>query len=59
MGIQGAYRKFEENEDTDFIKMRMVEIWEAEEKMEGGGSEKGNPPTFLESATKRTEATCL
>jgi hypothetical protein len=32
--ITGAIRKFHEEADKDFILLRMIEIWEAEETME-------------------------
>jgi hypothetical protein len=44
-GIQGIYRKSDEGQDADFIKMRM--IWEADETMERGVSERDHPSTFL------------
>jgi hypothetical protein len=45
--IQGNYRKFEEDQDADFVRMRMVAMWEAQETMERGVSERDNPSTFL------------
>jgi hypothetical protein len=46
-GIQGAYRKFGEPQDMDFNRQRMKAIWEAQETMERGVSERDNPSTFL------------
>jgi hypothetical protein len=45
--IQGSYRKFVEVLDADFIKMRMVAIWDAQETMECGVSERDDASNFL------------
>jgi hypothetical protein len=45
--IQGTYRKFEEDQDADFVRMRMVVIWEAQETMERGVAERDHPSGFL------------
>jgi hypothetical protein len=46
-GIQGFTQKFEEEQDTDFIRMRMIAIGEAQETMERAVNERDNPFTFL------------
>jgi hypothetical protein len=52
-GVQGEYRRFEEEKDAGFIKMRLITIWEAQETMERGVSERDNPSTFLAQTIKR------
>jgi hypothetical protein len=34
LGIQGLFRKSYEVQDQDFIRQRMVVVWEAQEMME-------------------------
>jgi hypothetical protein len=47
-GTIGTVRKFEEDgQDSDCIKMRMLAIWEAQEDMTSGISERDHPSTFL------------
>jgi hypothetical protein len=41
------FRKFDEELDEDAIKMRMLIVWEADEAMRDGVSERGRPTAFL------------
>jgi hypothetical protein len=54
-GIHGQIRKFDEEGGADFIRMRMIETWQAEETMQRGASERGNPTAFLAQAIRRRE----
>jgi hypothetical protein len=45
--IQGEAREFDEREDAEFVKMKMVAIWEAQETMERGVVGRRNSPDFL------------
>jgi hypothetical protein len=45
--LQGTVGEFEEEvQDSDYIKMRMLAIWEAQEAMTSGASERDHPSTF-------------
>jgi hypothetical protein len=47
-GTAGQIREFdEEGLDADCIKMRMLGLWEADEAMNSGVSERDQPTTFL------------
>jgi hypothetical protein len=46
-GITMICGPFDENVDANFMKMRIVAIWEAQETMERGISERNNPNAFL------------
>jgi hypothetical protein len=43
----GPVRAFHDEQDADFLRMRMIAIWEAEETMQRGVSERHYPSTFL------------
>jgi hypothetical protein len=45
--MQGTYRKFEEHQDADLVRMTMVAIWEAQETMERGIAEGDHPSGFI------------
>jgi hypothetical protein len=45
--IQRKFRNFDEEQDADFIRMRMLAIWEAQETMKRGVIERDNRSTFL------------
>jgi hypothetical protein len=49
-------RIFDEEEDADIVKMRMVAIWKAQETMERGVNERSNPSVFFAQGRKRREA---
>jgi hypothetical protein len=46
-GITGETRAFNGEADTCVIRMRMLVIWEAQQTMELGASERDNPTAFL------------
>jgi hypothetical protein len=45
--IEVMERTFNEERDADFVKMRMVAIWEAQNTMEREANERSNPSVFL------------
>jgi hypothetical protein len=45
--IQGFVRKFEDEQDADYIRMRMIAIREAQQTMERGSDERSNLSVFL------------
>jgi hypothetical protein len=49
-------RQFDEEADAQWIKMGMAAIWEANEEMERGVSERDNLSTFLAWMAKRMES---
>jgi hypothetical protein len=54
-GVQVIAREFDEKEDADYVRMRMVAIWEAQETMEPGVIERTNPSDFLAQGRRRRE----
>jgi hypothetical protein len=44
-GVQVVAREFDEKEDTYYVRMRMVAIWEAQEAMERGVEERDTLPS--------------
>jgi hypothetical protein len=54
--IQVWASEFDEEGDAEFVKMRMVAIWEAQETMERGVEERSNPSLFLAQGRRRREA---
>jgi hypothetical protein len=54
-GIEILAREFNEEGDAEFVKMRMVAIWEAQETMERGVDERSNPSVFLAQGRRRRE----
>jgi hypothetical protein len=45
--VSGSYRMADDDPDCGFFRMRSIVIWEAQEWMERGVSERDNSPTFL------------
>jgi hypothetical protein len=45
-GIAGEVRKLEEEVDEDYIPIRMIAIYEAEETMQRAVAERNNPTSF-------------
>jgi hypothetical protein len=45
--MSGEVRAFNEAVYEDFIRIRMIATWQAEETMERAVSERRNPSTFL------------
>jgi hypothetical protein len=45
--ISGEIRKFDEEREGGFIRMRMIATWQAKDTMQCGASESDNPSTFL------------
>jgi hypothetical protein len=46
-GIGGSLRPFDEEAEDEHLKMRMISVWEGQERMERGIEERDNPCGFL------------
>jgi hypothetical protein len=46
-GVQVVAREFDEKEDADYVRMRIVAIWEAQEAMERGLEEREHPSLYF------------